>query len=124
MSDEKAKGSIEDALMRELRFGGLDKDNLKELVGIAAGLHKAGLNRIKAFPKGIPPVVDSIGVTGVLDAAKLAEALNILLTKTPRLAGVELFPLGIPFPEVFEVHVVLGAPVEAGVANHARAAAP
>ncbi len=56
MSDKEAKPqeSIAEALMRELRFGGIDKENLKELVGIVAGIQKGGLKRFKVFPKGIP----------------------------------------------------------------------
>src|SRR5262249_30186681 len=106
MSDQKEKlqGSIEEALLRELRFGGIDKDNLKELVGIVAGFHKAGLKRFKVFPKGIP-VPDSLRVSGVVDAGDAIRILGEILTKTPRLVAVYSFPYGIPWPEIFRVNI-------------------
>ncbi len=114
---DKAQGSTEEALLRELRFGGIDKENLKELVGIVAGIQKEGLRKIKVFPKGIPPVVDGLRVCGIVDAGDTNKFLGALLTKTPRLGGVTVFPYGIPWPEVFRVNVDIGATVEAGEVN-------
>lgn len=114
---DKPRGSIEEALMRELRFGGIDKDNLKELVGIVAGIQKEGLKRIKVFPKGIPPVVDGLRVSGVVDAGEVARFLGDILTRTPRFSGIVLFPYGIPWPDIFRVNIDLGAPVETGLIN-------
>ena len=51
---DQTQESLEQGLMRELRFGGIDKENLKELVGIVATLYKGGLKKVKTFPKGIP----------------------------------------------------------------------
>jgi hypothetical protein len=50
----------------------------------------------------------------VVDANEVNQLLGNILLKTPRLGGVEVFPLGIPFPDIFRVNVVLGSPVEAG----------
>src|SRR5712691_9087295 len=99
MSDKEAKPqeSVEEALMRELRFGGIDKENLKELVGIVAGIQKGGLKRFKVFPKGIP-APDSLRITGIIDAGEANRFLGEILLKTPRLDGVVVFPYGIPWP--------------------------
>jgi hypothetical protein len=105
---DKAQESIEQVLMRELRFGGIDKENLKELVGIVAGLQKSGLKRIKVFPKGIP-VVDGLRVSGILESGELSRFFGDALVKTPRLGGIVVFPYGIPWPEIFRVNVDLGA---------------
>ena len=105
--------SIEERLARELRFAGLDKENLKELVEIAAAIQKGGLRRFKAFPKGIP-VPDGLRVTGVVEAPELAAFLGKLLPSTPRLGGVVVFPYGIPLPDVFRVNIDIGATAEAG----------
>src|SRR5262249_1494558 len=115
MANEKDKlsGSIEEALLRELRFGGIDKDNLKELVGIVAGFHRAGLRKFKVFPKGIP-VVDGLRVSGVLDASDATRILSEILSKTPRLTAVVAFPYGIPWPEIFRVRIDIGATAENG----------
>ncbi|MBI1766206.1 MAG: hypothetical protein HYR56_32785 [Acidobacteria bacterium] len=115
--EPKAALSIEEALLRELRFGGLDKDNLKEMVGIVAGLQRAGLKGVKAFPRGIPPIVDGLRVCGTLEASNANQFFANILTKTPRMSGVEIFPYGIPWPEIFRVNVDLGNPVETGPIN-------
>jgi len=115
MADQKDKpqGSIEEALMRELRFGGIDKDNLKELVGIVAGFHKAGLKKFKVFPKGIP-VVDGVRISGLVEASDANRILGEILSKTPRLAAVVAFPYGIPWPEIFRLNIDIGAAAENG----------
>jgi hypothetical protein len=118
MSDAEARprAANEEALMRELRFGGIDKNNLKELVEIVAGLQKGGLKRFKVFPKGIP-VPDGLRVTGVIDASETNRFLGEILLKTPRLGGIAVFPYGIPWPEIFKVNIDIGATVESGPFN-------
>jgi hypothetical protein len=111
--EAKSEGSIEAALLRELRFGGIDKDNLKELVGIVAGIQKGGLKKFKVFPRGIP-VPDGIRVAGTIDAGAVNGFLGELLGRTPRLSGVAVFPYGIPWPEIFRVNIDIGSPVETG----------
>jgi hypothetical protein len=105
--EQMAQATFEEALMRELRFGGLEKDNLKELVDIVAGINKGGLKKIKVFPRGIP-VVDGVQVTGIVDSTELNKLLGEILLKTPRLGGVVVFPYGIPFPEIFRVNINVG----------------
>jgi hypothetical protein len=118
MSDKEAKpqGATDEALLRELRFGGIDKENLQELVGIVAGLQRGGFKRFKAFPKGIP-VPNVLRVTGVIDASEVTKFLGEILLKTPRLGGIYLFPYGIPWPEIFRVNIDIGGPVENGPIN-------
>jgi hypothetical protein len=120
MEDKEKKPKpqgLEEALMRELRYGGLDKDNLKDLVDIVAGIQKAGLQKIKAFPIGIPPLVDGLRVCGFVGAGEANRLLGELLLKTPRLNGVVVFPYGIPWPEIFRLDVDLGATVETRTIN-------
>lgn len=98
--------SIEEALMHELRFGGIDKDNLSELVGIVAGIQKGGVKAIKVFPKGIP-YPNGLQVSGIMDAAQFSNLAQVL-AKTPRLGIVEVFPHGIPWPDIFKVNINIG----------------
>jgi hypothetical protein len=115
MSDKQVKPqeSIEDTLMHQLRFGGIDKENLSEMVGIVAGLHQAGLKTLKVFPKGtIAP--DSLRVSGTLNSGDAIRFLGETLLKTNRLGSVVIFPYGIPWPEIFTVSIDIGNPVEAG----------
>ena len=105
---DKTAGSIEEALMRELRFGGIDKDNLKELVGIVAGIHKGGLKRIKVFTKGIP-YPDGLRVSGIIEAGEASRFVGEILLRTPRLGWFGAFPYGIPWPDFVRVNIDLGA---------------
>ncbi len=114
MEAKRPTMSFDQALMQELRFGGLAKDNLEDLVRIVSGIHDSGLKRLKAFPKGIPPLVDSVRITGVVDAGEIRNFLNQILTQTPRLSGVVVFPIGIPWPDIYRVNIDVGNPVESG----------
>ena len=117
MDEKRHSVPFEEALMQELRFGGIEKENLHELVGIVAGIHKGGLKRMRAFPKGQPPIVDGLRISGVVEASELNTFLSQILTKTPRLGLVDFFPMGIPWPEIFRVNIDIGATVERGSIN-------
>ncbi len=112
MPEKSTPSSIEDELMRELRFGGINKEQLKELVAIVATVHKVGLKSIKVFPIGIPPVVDGLRVSGFIEASNVNKILGDILMKTPLLSGVVVFPYGIPWPEIFRVNVDIGPTVQ------------
>lgn len=114
--NDKAYGSIEEILLQELRFGGIDQENLKELVGIVAGIQKGGLKMFKVFPKGIPRP-ESLSVSGVVDAGEVHRFLSEILTKTPRLGRIDVFPYGIPWPEIFRVNIDIGATLETSPIN-------
>ena len=107
MSKAALNGQFSKDLLNALKHSGMDKENLNELVNIAAGLQKGGLKTVRVFPKGIP-VPDSLHVQGIIGSSELNTVLASLLTKTPRLGGLRLFPYGIPWPEVFQVEVELG----------------
>jgi hypothetical protein len=108
----KRPESLEKELIHALRFSGLDKENLNELVRIVVGLNDEGLDQFRVFPKGQPPVVDGLQVQALVDAEELATVLNQILTNTPRLRGVSVFPYGIPNPEIFQINVDLGETVQ------------
>jgi hypothetical protein len=116
----QAGEGLEKQLLHLLQFSGINQDNLRELVSIAAGLQSNGLDRLRVFPKGIPPVVDGLTVVGVVDAPQVSAILNKILSQTPRLAGVSIFPYGIPTTEIYEVNVALGNTVAAGNAVEAE----
>ena len=109
MAENPTKGSesLEKELLHTLRFGGLEKENLNELVSIVVGLRREGLERIKIFVKGIP-VPEGLNLQAFVDAGRLSSILTRILMETPRLQGVSVFPYGIPKPEVFQISVELG----------------
>jgi len=119
----KRPESLEKELIHALRFSGLDKENLNELVHIVVGLNNEGLDQLRVFPKGIPPVVDGLQVQSVVNTEDVAAVLNRILTGTPRLRGVSIFPYGIPNVEVFQVNVDLGETVQTAATNAAGIAA-
>jgi hypothetical protein len=119
----KRSDSLEKELMHTLRFSGLDKENLNELVRIVVGLNDEGLDQMRVFPKGQPPIVDGLQVQALVDTEQLSTVLSQILTNTPRLRGVSVFPYGIPNPEIFQVNVDLGETVQTAAAIAAGIAA-
>jgi hypothetical protein len=119
----KRTDSLEKELIHALRFSGLDKENLNELVRIVVGLNDEGLEQMRVFPKGQPPIVDGLQVQAVVDKEQLTTILNQIITNTPRLRGVTIFPYGIPNAEVFQVNVELGETVQTAATTAAGIAA-
>ena len=119
----KRTDSLEKELIHALRFSGLDKENLNELVRIVVGLNDEGLEQMRVFPKGQPPIVDGLQVQAMVNAEEVATVLNHILTNTPRLRGVSVFPYGIPNPEIFLINVDLGETVQTAGAITASIAA-
>jgi hypothetical protein len=119
MVDPKA---VEEELLKILRFGGLDKDNLATLVKIVAGFSEKGLTPIKVFPKGIPPVYEGLEIRSVAQANDVNRILGIVLAEA-QVSSVRVFPYGIPAYDFAEIVVGLGpAPVTGAAASGAEAA--
>ena len=119
----KRPESLEKELIHALRFSGLDKENLNELVRIVVGLNDEGLDQMQVFPKGQPPIVDGLQVQALVNAEELTTVLNQILTNTPRRRGASVFPYGIPNPEIFQINVDLGETVQTAGAATAGIAA-
>lgn len=99
-------GSISDRLMQELRFGGLDKGQLADLVKVLDDIHQQGFSIKRVLTKGIPPIVDSVEAHSVLTREGLATLVRMLETNT-RIRSVVVFPLGIPAPEEFQAEITV-----------------
>lgn len=89
---------MEEQLMTALRFGGLDRDNLQELVKATASFAEKGIRPIKIFPIGIPSP-DGVEMHAIVTNDALQSLISIL--KNPRIHTVRIFPKGIPVPDVF-----------------------
>ena len=100
------KQAFEGELLNALKFGGLEKANLTELVSIVADLRTQGIRPVRVFPLGIP-ASDGIGIRTVLDLGGL-QTLITALPKIQRLRSIEVFPLGIPRPDQFMTKVEFG----------------
>ena len=103
----KLSDALHQELTNKLRFGGIAKEHIDELVGIVAQIYHQGMTKVTVFPKG-KPVVDGIQVSGVVDAANISAVLTGILTHVPRYTGVIVFPYGIVAPESFQVNVEFG----------------
>lgn len=116
MTDNSSKGSesLEKDLLHTLRHSNIDKDNLSELVRVVAQLRREGLERSRILLKGTPRP-DGLTLQAFVDADRLGTILSQILTKTPRLQAVVVFPYGIPYPEVFQVNVDLGETSQPGI---------
>jgi len=117
MADTKA---IEQELLKILKFGGLNKENLASLVKIVAGFNENGLTQFKVFPKGIPPVYDGLEVRSVVQASELNRVLATVLAEA-QVSSVLIFPYGIPAYDVAEIVVGLGPTPVTGAASAAGA---
>lgn len=94
---------IDKTVMRSLRFGGLQEENLKELVGIVSRFSEAGLKPVKVFPKGIP-APDGAWIHTLLDFDRL-QTLFELVRETGRIDTIRIFPKGIPIPDVYHAEI-------------------
>jgi hypothetical protein len=120
MADARA---VEQELLKLLQYGGLDKNNLANLVKIVAGFTGKGLSQLKVFPKGIPPVYEGLELKSIVPANELSRILGIILAEA-QVNSVIVFPYGIPAYDVAEIVVGLGpTPVTGGVGGAAEAGA-
>jgi hypothetical protein len=108
MAEAKA-ASFEESLLHELRFGGLEKENLKELVSIVAGIQRSGVKEMRVLPRGTPPMIEGLRVSGTIGQSELARFAGEVLARTPRLGVARLFPYGIPWPEIWRIDLDIGA---------------
>jgi hypothetical protein len=99
--------SLDHHLLERMKFSGMDKENLTDLISIIVSLkNKYGITPFAATPKG-HPVSDGLTARYIMEATTLNKMMNILLD-TPRLAMITVLPRGIPNPTQFEVNISLG----------------
>lgn len=100
-----ASTGIEKNLVEVLKHGGLERQNLAQLVKLAGRVHTSGARIIDAFPYGIP-YPDGVRIHTRVDIAGLDRLVKVLV-ELPRVRGIEIFPKGIPKPDVFEAQITM-----------------
>jgi hypothetical protein len=99
--------SLDHHLFERLRFCGVERENLNDLIGIVVSLK----NKYGIVPFAIAaenqPVPSAITVRYQLDSVTLNKVFNVILD-TPRLCHAGIVPRGIPRPTQFEVTLTLG----------------
>jgi hypothetical protein len=99
--------SLDYYLFDRMRFSGIERENLEDLVSIVASLkNKYGIAPFSVSPQG-QPVPNAITARYLVESTTLNKVMNILLD-TPRLQQVCLLPRGVPRSNQFELHITLG----------------
>ncbi len=100
--------SLDYYLFDRMRFSGIERENLEDLVGIVTSLkNKYGIVPFAVTPQG-HPVPNTMTARYVVETTTLNKIMNILLD-TPRLQQMCILPRGIPRSNQFEVHLTLGS---------------
>lgn len=98
--------SLDYYLLEKLRFSGIDKENLADLVNIVASLkNKYGITPYATDAIG-SPVRNGLTLHYQVDSLTLHKLMNVLLD-TPRLEQLSILPRGIPRSMQFELQVLL-----------------
>jgi hypothetical protein len=99
--------SLDYYLFDRMRFSGIERENLEDLVSIVTSLkNKYGIVPFAVGPQG-QPVANSLTARYVVESITLSKIMNVLLD-TPRLQQLCLLPRGIPRSNQFELHVTVG----------------
>ncbi|MGH9743037.1 MAG: hypothetical protein ACRD51_11890 [Candidatus Acidiferrum sp.] len=99
--------SLDYYLFDRLRFCGIEKENLDDLVSIVASLkNKYGIAPFAVAAQG-QPVPNCLTASYLVETTTLNKVMNVLLD-TPRLQAVSILPRGIPRSSQFEVDITIG----------------
>lgn len=93
-------------ITERLKEAGREKERLMEAAEAIAGIDAAEILGNRIWTRGIP-AVDQLGVTAIVNAGFLGE-LVARLSALRALGSIDVFPYGIPFPEVYEVTALFG----------------
>lgn len=98
--------SLDYYLLEKLRFSGLEKDNLADLVSIVSSLkNKYGIAPHAVEAVGLP-VPNGLILRYVVDSITLHKLRNVLFD-TPRLERVSISPRGIPRSMQYDLEVTI-----------------
>lgn len=99
--------SLDYYLLDRLKFSGIDKENLNDLVSILTSIK----NKYGIFPFAVrshgDPIPDAILVSYLVDTSAMNKLFQALLD-TPRLTSATVIPRGIPPSPQFEIQITLG----------------
>ena len=99
--------SLEHHLVERLRYCGMERENLSDLVNIIASLkNKYGIQPFSVIAIGVPTPIALVARYN-LQATMLNKLMNLLLD-TPRLVDLTVRPYGYPRATQFELQLTLG----------------
>jgi len=98
--------SLDYYLLEKLRFSGVDKENLADLISIVASRkNKYGITPVSVDVES-QPVPNGLTMHYLVDSITLHKLTNVLLD-TPRLEKLSILPRGIPRTTQFELCLTL-----------------
>lgn len=99
--------SLEQHLVDRLRYSGMDRENLSDLISIIVSLkNKYGIQPFTVHASGVPTPT-ALVARYTLQATMLNKLMNLLLD-TPRLVELAVHPYGFPRATQFELQLTLG----------------
>jgi hypothetical protein len=99
--------SLDYYLLDRMKYSGLDKENLADLVSIIISLkNKYGIVPYALAAHGQPIPTGAVA-SYLIDSLGMNKMLSVLMD-TPRLTSVTIVPRGIPRSRHFELQLVLG----------------
>ena len=99
---------VDKALTEALRANGVPKEALSSAVGFVRELSAKGLKPTRGFPKGTPPIWDSVTIETQATANQLSSILPLLAR--PGLQGLKILINGIPDPDIYHLQFDLSVP--------------
>jgi hypothetical protein len=98
--------SLEYYLFDRLKFSGIERENLNDLVSIVVSLkNKYGIGPLAMAPHG-GPIPSGLTVSYIMDSITMNKLLRVIFD-TPRLSSVTVAPRGIPHCLHFDVKITL-----------------
>lgn len=99
--------SLDQQMLERLKYSGIDKDNLSDLVGLFVSLkNKYGLMPISMVAES-HPVPNAVTARYIVDFVSLSKLMGILVD-TPRLNCVIIHPRGVIKAAQYELAITLG----------------
>ncbi|MBS1840280.1 MAG: hypothetical protein JSS69_08370 [Acidobacteria bacterium] len=99
--------SLEQHLVERLRYCGMERENLSDLISIVASMkNKYGIQPFTVSALG-GPIPTTLTARYMLQSTMLNKLMNLLLD-TPRLAEMAVRPYGYPRPSQFELILTIG----------------
>jgi hypothetical protein len=99
--------SLDHHLMERMKFSGMERQNLTDLISIIVSLkNKYGIVPLAAAAAGYP-VPNALTVSYVMESLALNKIISVLLD-IPRLNAITILPLGVPKSAQFDVDIPLG----------------
>jgi hypothetical protein len=98
---------LHDHLLSTLKSSGMDEKTLKAIASDVASIDGGDLLAARILTKGTPRP-DLARVSGIARRDAIAKLLASIIERSNHLGGIQVFPYGIPYPDVYHVDIDIG----------------